>query len=216
MTLTMSITRAKDKDTGDLEAVLGLIEEARQWLPTKGTDQWAKPYPDPHGKLERVREGIKKGRTWIVRHNGTLAATVTLSAKRNSHVWSKDSTSCDLSERAVFVNRLITARAYAGLGLGAELINWAGRRGSQDWGAKWIRIDVWTKNIALHKYYENTGFSRCGTYEDPTYPSGALFQKPVASIGPLCIPSFIGSSADFELHAELRTMSTAERVLANA
>jgi hypothetical protein len=36
---------------------------------------------------------------------------------------------CDLAERAVFVHRLITARKFAGSGLGAELIDWAGLRG---------------------------------------------------------------------------------------
>lgn len=220
MTLTMRIARAidtgTDTNTGDLKVVLDLIYEARQWLSTKGTDQWAIPYPDPHGKLARVLQGIKRGNTWIVRHGDTPAATVTLSARRNNHVWSKDSTDSDLSERAAFVNRLITARDYAGLGLGAELINWAGLRGRRDWGAKWIRIDVWGTNEKLHEYYRNTDFTRCGTYEDPAYPSGALFQKSVSSIGELYIPSFIGSSADFVLPDELRTKSAEERVLADA
>lgn len=224
MTLTMSITRAIDTSTGtetntptgDLKVVLDLIDEAREWLPTKSTDQWAIPYPDPHGKLAQVLQGIKRGNTWIVRHEDIPAATVTLSARRNNHVWTKGSTSCDLSERAAFVNRLITARDFAGLGLGAELINWAGLRGRQEWGAKWIRIDVWATNEKLHEYYRNTGFTRCGTYEDPTYPSGALFQKPMSSIDKVCIPSFRGSSADFVLPGELRSKSAGERVLADA
>ena len=224
MTLTMSITRAIDTSTGtetntptgNLKVVLGLIEEARKWLPTKGTNQWAIPYPDPHGKLAQVRQGIKGGNTWIVWHEGTPAATVTLSARRNKHVWTKDSTSCDLSERAAFVNRLITARDFAGLGLGAELINWAGLRGRQEWGAKWIRIDVWATNEKLHEYYRNTGFTRCGTYVDPAYPSGALFQKPMSSIDKVYIPSFKGSSTYFVLPGALRSKSAGERVLADA
>lgn len=30
----------------DFDTVLGLIEEAAAWLRTKGTNQWAKPWPD--------------------------------------------------------------------------------------------------------------------------------------------------------------------------
>jgi GNAT superfamily N-acetyltransferase len=224
MTLTMRITRAIDTSTGteadtparDLKVVLDLIDEAREWLPTKGPDQWATPYPKPHGKLAQVRQGIKRGNTWIVWSEDTPAATVTLSARRNKHVWTKDSTSCDLSERAAFVNRLITARDFAGLGLGAKLINWAGLRGRQEQGAKWIRIDVWATNEGLHNYYRNKGFTRCGTCDDPDYPSGALFQKSMSSIGELYIPSFTGSSADFVLPGELRSKSVRERALADA
>jgi hypothetical protein len=99
------------------------------------------------------------------------------------------------------VHRLITARDYGGLGLGAELIDWAGLRGSHLYEAKWVRIDVWTTNIALHKYYVGTGFEPCGMYNDPRYPSGALFQKPVTAIEleNLHIPQFAGLSADFAL-----------------
>jgi GNAT superfamily N-acetyltransferase len=196
----MRITRARDTEE-DLRVVLGLIEDARRWLPTKGTDQWAKPYPDEDSKLRRVKERIKRGETWIVWHGNVPAATVTIVTKRNTKVWSPEACVCDLSDRAVFVHRLITARDYAGLGLGAALIDWAGIRGRNKYGAKWIRIDVWTTNIELHKYYMGTGFEHCGTYVHPRYPSGALFQKPVSLIEPeeLRVPLFDGSSAEFVL-----------------
>jgi Acetyltransferase (GNAT) family len=202
MNITLRITRARDTETReDLNVVLDLIEDARDWLATKGTDQWAKPYPDADSKLRRVKDRIRRGGTWIVWHGNEPAATVTIVPKRNTQVWSPGTTTCDLSDRAVFVHRLITGRQYAGLGLGAELINWAGIRGRNSYGAKWIRIDVWNTNLELHKYYMGTGFERCGTYVHPRYPSGALFQKPVALIEPeeLRIPLFDGTSAEFVL-----------------
>jgi GNAT superfamily N-acetyltransferase len=201
MTLTMRIVRARDTEE-DLQVVLGLIEDARRWLATKGTDQWANPYPDADRKLARVKERIKRGETWIVWHGNVPAATATIVTKRNIQVWSPEACECDLSDRAVFVHRLITARDYGGLGLGAELIDWAGIRGRNSYGAKWIRIDVWNTNIELHKYYMSTGFERCGTCEHPRYPSGALFQKPVSAIElqDLHIPLvFDGTSAEFVL-----------------
>ena len=204
MTLNMRIARVRD--TGgdkDLKDVLGLYEDARSRLRTMGTDQWAKPWPDEKARTERLRRAVQRGRTWIVWDGEIPAATVTIATKRNTDVWSKSTCECDLSERAVFVHRLITAGGYTGLGLGAELIDWAGLRGRRDYGAKWIRIDVWTTNTALHDYYLDKGFERCGDAADPKYPSGALFQKPVAAIdeASLSIPQFPGSCAEFVLES---------------
>jgi GNAT superfamily N-acetyltransferase len=213
MTLTMRIARARD--TGeDLEVVFGLIENARHWLRTKGTDQWERPWPDLDSRNARVLRGVQRGRTWIVWEGTIPAATVTIATKRNTEVWSKQTCACDLSERAVFVHRLITARSHAGLGLGAELIDWAGLRGRRDYGAKWIRIDVWSSNTALHEYYLDTGFERCGRYDDPGYPSGALFQKRVSGITERHIPVFAGSSAEFVLPAAPHAVPAAAPIAA--
>jgi len=173
------------------DAVFGLIEEARTWLSTfKETDQWEIPWPTEEARVARVLAGLRNGKTWIVWHGDIPAATVTIANQANPRVWSKPESTCDLNERAVYVHRLITARNYAGLGLGEELIDWAGLRGRRKHRAKWIRIDVWTSNEALHGYYLKRGFEPCGNCADPTYPSGALFQKPVSMIIKPSFPQF--------------------------
>ena len=108
-----------------------------------------------------------------------------------------------LAEWAVFVHRLITARKYAGRGLGAELIDWAGLRGQRLYGARWIRIDVWSTNQGLHDYYMKRGFQPCGFCADPAYPSGALFQKPVSAIERPGIPQFVESPDRSEVGGQL-------------
>ena len=63
----------------------------------------------------------------------------------------------------------------------------------QSWQAHWIRINVWTTNIALHNYYEKQRFEpvRICQFDDPgSYPSAALFQKPTAEIDPEAIARF--------------------------
>jgi GNAT superfamily N-acetyltransferase len=168
--------------TEHFDTVLGLIDEAAGWLRTKGTDQWARPWPDRPRRDERVRRGLAGDKTWIVWDAGAAVATVTLTPKLNPRVWSRPACACDLGERAVYAHRLITARSHQGLGLGGQLIDWAGLRARNDYGAKWIRIDVWTTNTALHEYYLSTGFEPCGYCADPGYPSGRLFQKRTARI----------------------------------
>ena len=45
MTETLRIRRAT---ADDMETIVDdLIDDARAWLPSKGTDQWARPWPNP-------------------------------------------------------------------------------------------------------------------------------------------------------------------------
>jgi GNAT superfamily N-acetyltransferase len=174
----------------DFDTVLGLIEEAAAWLRTKETDQWSAPWPDRIKRDARVIRGLAGGKTWIAWDGDVAAATVTLAAKPNPAVWGGAACLCDLSERAVYAHRLVTARSHEGQGLGAQLIDWAGLRARHEYGAKWIRIDVWTTNVALHGYYQGIGFEPCGSCDDPAYPSGKLFQKRTARIEAADTPLF--------------------------
>jgi GNAT superfamily N-acetyltransferase len=186
----MRIARATAENLDDVRK---LADEASRWLATKDTDQWQAAWPDETARDERVRQGLERGETWLVWDGDIAAASVSITTRHDPAVWSTTGCTCDPSEPAVYVHRLITARDYAGRGLGAELVDWAGLRARRDYGARWIRIDVWTTNKALHDYYLDTGFEACGFCPDPDYPSGALFQKPVAAIPNPAAPRFTES-----------------------
>jgi ribosomal protein S18 acetylase RimI-like enzyme len=180
--LLLALRRA---GANDFEAVLGLVIEASQWLRTKDTDQWAVPWPDANGRKERITRAIGAGRIWIA-WDGNLAAA-TLTASPNHHqVWPPE----NWPERAVYVRRITVSRTYSGLGLGGQLIDWAGLRASREYGARWIRADVWTTNTELHGYYRRQGFEYAGLSPVPGYPSAALFQKPTDQIRPPEAPLF--------------------------
>ena len=168
---------------GDMETIIGLIDEAAAWLPSKGTDQWAQPWPSEAARDARVRRGLRDRRTWIVEDHGIPVATATYRQNGNQKLW----TPLEQREPAVYLSRLIVARKYAGYEIGAALVDWAGQRGLWGWNAQWTRIDVWTTNVALHNYYEKRGFRwirTCDLKEPDRYPSAALFQKPTAEIDP--------------------------------
>ncbi len=181
-----SLRLARAEATAEnLKAVLCLIRQASGWLEGKGTDQWQKPWPDEEQRDARVWRGLQRGATWFVWVGQRLAATITVAQTPNLAVW-RDA-ECNLGDPAVYGHRLIIDRQFAGWGLGAELIDWAGLRAHQENGAKWIRIDVWSTNRALHEYYMKRGFEPCGSAPDPEYPSGTLFQKAVSEISePFC------------------------------
>ena len=173
----------------DMEAIVGLIDEAAGWLKKeKGTDQWQRPWPNLPARDQRIRRGIKKGRTWIVEDwtepvgsPRRLVATISCGRGGNKMLW----TLRERNEPAVYISRLIVSRAHKGRGVGVALINWAGQRGIKEWQAKYIRLDVWTTNLGLQAYYKAQTFDHIRTcdFDDPwDYPSAALFQKNATDI----------------------------------
>jgi GNAT superfamily N-acetyltransferase len=197
MTPILRIARAHAPE--HLTAVLDLIADASAWLGGKHTDQWQNPWPDRTQRDERVKRGVDGGKTWIVwskeqgRDEEVPVATVTIAKRANSAVWPRQVCREEKSkrtERGVYLHRLITARDYAGLGLGSDLIDWAGRRAAREYGAKWIRIDVWRDNLDLHKYYLGRGFDFVSECPDPGYPSSALFRKAIRDIDKSFSPQF--------------------------
>lgn len=182
--LPLSLSRATDNDA-DMAVILRLIKEAADWLRTQGTDQWARPWPNRAGRDRMIRAALREGKTWICRDNGTAVATITPDPAEDPY-WSRE----QRGEPAVYIHRLVVSRQYAGAGLGAALLDWAGRAARREHGAKWIRVSAWTTNKRLHDYYLAQGFSLCALDPDDGYPSAAHFQKATADIPPVRFPLF--------------------------
>jgi len=164
----------------DHEVIISLIDEAAEWLRTKNTNQWAQPWPSVEDRNHRILKDLRLGNTWIAWDGDTPAATITVDPA-DSPIWPAER----LRERAVYVCRLVVSRSHSGQGLGAALLDWAGLRARQRYGAHWVRIDVWTTNEALHAYYTRQGFESCGVSKEiDHYPSAALFQKATDRINP--------------------------------
>ena len=176
--LPLTLRRA---DQDDHDVIIGLIDAAAEWLRTKNADQWAQPWPSEEDRNHRISHDLTAGNTWITWDNGTPAATITADSAQNP-IWPAETR----DDPAVYVARLVVSRAFAGRGLGAALLDWAGLRAQRHYGARWVRVDVWTTNTALHAYYRRQGFQSCGlgTASAP-YPSAALFQKATAGIRPV-------------------------------
>jgi GNAT superfamily N-acetyltransferase len=161
------------------ETVIGLIEDAASWLRTRGTDQWARPWPTRHARDSRILADLQARRTWIGWDNGVPAATITVDTRPNL-AWPDDFR----KEPAVYIHRLVVSRPYASFGLGGELLDWAARKAWRDHGALWMRLNAWTTNLELHDYYQKRGFEFCGRSSDDGYPSAIMFQRSTEDTGP--------------------------------
>jgi GNAT superfamily N-acetyltransferase len=175
--------------TQDLSTINDMLEEASAWLRTKGTDQWAQPWPTKIAQDSRILRDIGSYNTWIVDDEAGSIATVTCRDKGNRWLW----TTHELNEHAVYLSRLVVARAVAGRDIGSALIDWAARWAQETWGARWVRVNAWTTNKDLHNYYLSKGFSfnRIDSLGKDRYPSAALFQKPTSEADYLAVRRFV-------------------------
>ena len=103
------------------------------------------PGPDTTGPIA--------GKTLIAGDEGLPVATITADLTDNP-VWPPDTR----KERAVYAGRLVVRRTHGRLGIGAALLDWVGLQARRQYDAAWVRVDVWTTNEALHRYYEQQGF----------------------------------------------------------
>ncbi|MFD5113728.1 GNAT family N-acetyltransferase [Streptomyces sp. NPDC058391] len=149
----MRITPAQP---GDLAKLLAFREEAAAWLRGLGSDQWSRPYP-----ADRLLATIRSGTVFMLRDDETTAATITLTPDAEMGLW----TDAELTEPSMFVNKLTVARTHAGQNVGGRLLDWAADR-SHRAGAEWLRLDAWTTNEGLQRYYLRQGFEHIRTVRE--------------------------------------------------
>ncbi|MER6184687.1 GNAT family N-acetyltransferase [Streptomyces sp. NPDC001652] len=155
----MIITLAEPHDVAKL---LAFREEAAAWLRVLGSDQWSRPYP-----ADKLLATIEAGTVFMLRDGHTTAGTITLTPDAEDGLW----TDAELTEPSMFINKLTVAREYAGQNLGGRLLDWAGDR-AQRAGARWIRLDAWTTNDALQRYYLEQNFTHIRTVREGAAVNG--------------------------------------------
>ncbi|MGW1903082.1 GNAT family N-acetyltransferase [Streptomyces hirsutus] len=155
----MKITPALPED---LPKLLAFRQEAASWLSELGTDQWSRPYP-----ADRLLVTIESGTVFMVRDGEETAATITLTPDAEEGLWTEQ----ELSEPSLFINKLTVARTHAGQNLGGRLLDWAGDRAFRA-SVKWLRLDAWTTNEALQRYYLRQGFQPVRTVREGVAVNG--------------------------------------------
>lgn len=143
-------------ESHDVTKLLAFREEAATWLRGLGSDQWSRPYP-----ADKLLAAIEAGTVFMLRDGHTTAGTITLTPDAEPGLW----TNGELTEASMFVNKLTVAREYAGQDLGGRLLDWAGDRARRA-GAQWLRLDAWTTNEALQRYYLSHGFRHVRTVRE--------------------------------------------------
>ncbi|MFJ7075174.1 GNAT family N-acetyltransferase [Streptomyces sp. NPDC098781] len=146
----------------DVAKLLAFRKEAAGWLRELGSDQWSRPYP-----ADKLLATIEAGCVFMLRDGHTTAGTVTLTPEAEDGLW----TDAELAEPSMFINKLTVARQYSGQNLGGRLLDWAGDRAHRA-GARWLRLDAWTTNEGLQRYYLSQEFTHVRTVREGSAVNG--------------------------------------------
>lgn len=128
----------------DLDAVIQLLWEARDWQRARGVEVWR--------EFDRagIAADISGGLVQVAKEEGAVRGAVTL-VESDIPVWGPD------EGRALYLHRLVSSRQAPGRGIGAMLIRYA--RFVAAWRCKkWLRLETWNENRAMRDYYEKQGF----------------------------------------------------------
>ncbi len=167
--MQLTIVQAQPSELG---IALDILEEAAQWLTSRGIDQWS-PGSFRVGRCQSIVNHLNQGEVYLALLEGEAIGTLTLQ-------WSDKLIWGDMPEDAGYVHSLAIRRARAGMGVGQQLLQWAEKMVAAN-EKRYLRLDCMTKNPGLRRYYEQAGFTHCRDVEDNGWKA-SLYEKQVIRI----------------------------------
>jgi GNAT superfamily N-acetyltransferase len=143
-------------------------DDAGEWLATKGTDQY-------RGGLDMAQVHVNIDHDfdnypfvgWEV--DGRIVAIMAI-IDPEPDFWTPE----ERAEPQTYISRFFVTEH--GKGFGTALLNAIVEKARQE-DKQWIRLNCWSTNTALHRYYIAHGFEHVRTCDVPGRMSGALFQR---------------------------------------
>jgi GNAT superfamily N-acetyltransferase len=164
-----SIAVRRASGPGDIELVAKMWTHSAEWLREKGSDQWQYPV-----KMQNIEAAVADNTCWLVFRDEAPIGTITLDTNAESQYWFPE----DDPNAALYVHRMVIEQNERGEEIGSALLDWAGDR-AEGAGRRWLRLDAWRSNEALHRYYQDRGFELVRVVPDPS-GSGVCLQRPAS------------------------------------
>jgi len=131
----------------DADTVVGILEEAVQWLESRGMPMWRSEERDRN----QIKADIEAGQFYLVECDGEPAAIFKFQLD-DTLFWP------DLPQgQAAFVHRLAVRRKFAGEGISSDILVWATLR-TRSLGRAFLRLDCDATRPRLRAVYERFGF----------------------------------------------------------
>lgn len=140
------IRQAKPSDT---ETVSSILQEAANWLISRGTPLWKADELAP----DRIRPDVLGGLFWLAEVDGASAGCVRFQTE-DTLFWPDV-----LPQESAFIHRLAVRRQFAGGTVSSALIQWAKAR-AEGLGKRYLRLDCEAKTRSLCAVYARAGFRK--------------------------------------------------------
>ncbi|MEV4692276.1 GNAT family N-acetyltransferase [Micromonospora echinospora] len=143
---------------GDAPTLLRLLDSATAWLAERGrTDQWgAEPASIDPRRIAQADAWAAGDGLYLAEIDATVVGALVVGAATDYVP--------PPTEPELYVNLLVTDRAYAGRGVGARLLEYAAER-ARERGVGLLRVDCFrSPDQALVRFYESCGFTATETF----------------------------------------------------
>lgn len=146
----------KQATINDLDSIINIINQAKQYLKNNNVDQWQNGYPNE----ETIINDINKNQLYVLINNDEIIATCMLSNEEDltynyieNGAWLTD------NKKYLVIHRIAIKNNYQGKSIGRTIINYATDLFSD---CKSIRIDTHENNLSMQRMLERNDFKYCG------------------------------------------------------
>ena len=151
----------------DIDTVLEILDGAAAWVKDHNLPHVWVPGGFPR---ETFLDQISHGEVYVGWVDGKAAGTFVLQ-------WSDVFWWGEMPPDAGYVHKLAIRPAYAGQGIGREMLNWAETK-ARATGKKYLRLNCIAADKKIREYYENAGFIRVRDVMGPK-ALATLYEKPL-------------------------------------
>lgn len=157
---SFTIRQAKPEEA---PAILALMITTAKWIKETGSIQWSHYLEAGEEQARDIAEEARKGEVYVVYAGDRLAGALSLLTAQTEwdvRLWGED------QGEATYLHRLAIDRAFSGMGLGLQVLDWAALR-TKELGREFLRLDCvgWTE--ALHRFYsQRMTYKGIGEYFD--------------------------------------------------
>ncbi len=149
----LKFIRLIEKDNVYHQKVYEILQQCGQYMYKKeGLVHWLKPYP-----IEKIKEDVKTKSVFIVKENGCVVATFTLSDMKSIYFNDDD--------KFIYLSKFAVLPSKSGQGIGTSSIKYI-EQFAKDNNFLGIRLDVYNKSVRAINFYLKNGFIKL--FEAPT------------------------------------------------
>ena len=140
-------------DINDVDAILDIINQAKQYLKSQNIDQWQNGYPN----LESTIKDIKDGNSYVICDNEKVIATAAIIDDKDPNYEIIENGQWLSSFDYICVHRVACLPNYKGKGVAGQFLQYA-----KSLNRKSVRIDTHEKNMSMQRMILKHDFEYCG------------------------------------------------------
>lgn len=152
----MTIMELRKATSGELDAIMRILAEAREAQRAQGFVQWEDGYPP----VSTVMADMERGEAYVLADRGKIAGYAAIAAgdveyDRLRHIWRTD------CEEYAAIHRVALADSHRGRGLSCVFLLLIEREVRRR-GIMSVRIDTGVENKAMQRILEKCGYTGLG------------------------------------------------------